>query len=335
MAEKYIVSLKDIARETGVSVSTVSRVIKKKGEIAGDTRQRVMLAATRLGYHDNRLIEGIKTGRTRVIGVMVPINDNYFNQIVLALQRLLQARGYLSINTWMEPDGCNEREMLQRLLEQRVEGIIIRPVKDWADDDYFYDVIKRGLPIVALDRKIPAHIDFIGTDDFEVGRMAAEYLYRRGHRHIACFQGPQQMSPGQLRRVGFEEFIRHADGTTPYIVGAGGWQNDSAEVVAAFLEANPQVSAIQTFNDDYAAIVYEAIRLLGKTIPDDLAVIGCGEQLRGRYLHPELTSISQDPETIARELVEQLFLQLQSPPGYVHQFKEIRIKPSIVNRQSS
>jgi DNA-binding LacI/PurR family transcriptional regulator len=335
MKKKYIVSLKKIAEETGVSISTVSRVIKRKGEIAQETREMVLNAANRLGYHSNILIEGMRTGKTKTIGVMIPIRDEFFNEIVYFINQSLMERDYMPINVWQDIQGKNEKTLISRLIEQRVEGIIIRPLLDWVDTEYFSDAIKRGLPVITLDRKISATVDFIGTDDYTGGQLAAKHIIDLGHRNIAYYQGPQETSPGRLRREGFEQYTKSCSDVSMILYGLGGWRPDGIESAKAFLSKNAKVTAIAAFSDIYALEIYDAAWDMGKKIPEDVSVIGFGNLHVSRYAKPKMTTINQFPDKIADALIESLFARIENASVKLPKNKEIRIKPQLIDRNST
>ncbi len=332
MAKKYTASLRDIAELSGVSISTVSRVIHRKSTISPKTTQAVMKAANKLGYHSNMLIEGMKTGKTGTIGVIVPIDDNFFRQIVSKINNELTSKSYLPINVWPDSEGTNELVLIKRLIEQRVEGIIMRPTKDWAGNDYFSDVIKRGLPLVLIDRKIPAELDFVASDDYEGGVSAAKYLYELGHRKIACYQGPQLASPAALRRKGLEDFLSTKADAEMFLCGNGGWEDFSVDIVYDFLQKHPDVTAFSAFSDIYAIDIYDATAKLGRRIPDDISVVGFGNLPESNYARPRLTTMNQFPEQLAKAAIERLFFKIEhglNSPG-----KDIRIKPELLIKES-
>lgn len=334
MSNKYVVSLKDIALETGVSVSTVSRVIKKKGEIADETRKRVLLAAKRRGYHDNLLIEGMRTGRTRTIGVMVAIDDYFFNRIVQGIHYQLRQRGYLPILAWANNKIDDEQTTMHRLIEQRVEGIIMVPSYDLADTDYFLEVIERGLPIVTVDRQTKAAIDFVGTDDYLGGRLSAEHLYQLDHRCFGYYQGPLFASPAVLRRQGFCDYLIGCADAEVHLLGNGNWNNDNLELLTDVFRSHPDITAAAAFNDNYAAQLCDVVKAIGWLVPDNLAVVGFGDLPSGWYSRPALTTLDQQPTLLAETAVERLFSMIEHGSDSAKP-QDIRIPPRLVVNDST
>ena len=329
MPRDILPSLKDIANATGVSIATVSRVLRNKGEIAPATKQHVLEAAERLGYHDNRLIYGIQTGRTKTIGVSLPL-DGFFSSVLRALGVELEKRDYLILYCLKE----DEQSMLKRFVEQRVDGVIMMSTQDLADNTYFSDVISRGLPIVTIDRKTKANVDFVGTDDFLGGSISAEYLYRLGHRKFVYYQGPKLATPARLRREGFASFCReHADAEL-FLCGDASYQPGADErILLEFLKSHPEVTAGSAFYDGYACRLWRAALAAGKRVPEDFSIVGFGNIISSNLSDYAMTTLDQKTDLIARTAVERLFERIGSERNL--EPVDIRIPPELIVRAST
>ena len=332
MTKDYIVNLKDIAEATGYSISTVSRVIKKKGEIAQAMRDRILEVAGRLGYHDNRLSNGMRTGKTGTVGIVSGIHCTFFAELFSALNRELVKRDYLGLVSLNDDDEIDDQACIRRLLEHRVDGILIVPRHDQADNRYFTEATSRGLPIVSIDRKVPADIDFVGTDDYAGGWMAAEYLYKLGHRRLGYYQGPQGASPARLRREGFEDFCRkHAD-CTLILIGDGGWDTPEAAMLTAALQAHPELTAVGAFTDIFAAQLLEAARAVGRRVPEELSVVGFANMSDPAILSHGIASLEQHAGKLAEAAVTALFDRIAAPEA---PWQEIRVVPELVVKKTT
>ncbi len=329
MNNKYTVSLKDIAESTGVSISTVSRVIKNKGEISDATRKKIMNAARELGYHENRLSNAIRTGKTGAVGFIGMIEDSFFNNLFIRIHDELQKRNYLPIISWQTK---NEREVIRRMIEQRVDGIIIVPTFDFADNSYFLEVIKRGLPIVSIDRKTPADIDFIGTDDYSGGWMMAEYFYGEGHREMGFYHSYPDASPANLRREGFMDFCSKHHDCSVKMIGHGGWSLESDISLIDFFEANPEVSAVGTITDYHAMQIVQILNKIGKKVPENISVIGFGNVKDPWISQQQITTFDQNVPELAESAVKMLLERIN---GSKTTKRELRIKPELIIRQSA
>lgn len=326
----FVVNLKDIAEEAGVSVSTVSRVIKGKGEIAPDTRTRIMGIAKKMGYHGNRLSDAIRTGKTGLVGVIMDYSDPFFGKIVKEIEAVLRKKDFLPITL-----SCNEQDaksLFHRLVEQRVDGIILIPPHDTADNEFFKELSICGIPVVTMDREVPADVSFVGTDDYAGGWMNAEYFYSRGHRKMGYYAGPPQASSAALRKKGFKDFCDlHAD--CRYLqFGTEWWYANKDECIREFLKKLPEATCIGSFYDYYALQLYRLATELGRRIPEDLAVSGFGN-VEYQYLSgPFVTTFDQKPKELGQCAVECLLRHMNDK---TLKPENIRIKPELIIRQST
>lgn len=330
MPAGFVVNLKDIAREAGVSVSTVSRVMKGKGEIAPETRNRIMAISKRMGYHENRFSKAIRTGKTGLVGVIMEYMDPFFGQITKSIEQILRQNDFLPVIL-----SCNQEEaqgLFHRLVEQRVDGMILVPPCDTADNEFFYELSQCGIPIVTMDREIPADVSFVGTDDYAGGWMNAEYFYHLGHRKLGYYSGPPQASSTALRKKGFQDFCSaHAD--CQYIqFGTEWWYADPDECIRDFLLRYPEVTCIGAFYDSYALQLGRLAKKLGRRIPEDLAISGFGNLDCLSFQEPFLTTFDQKPQELGRAAVESLLRHMNDKTLVP---EKIRIKPELVIRQST
>ena len=329
MNNKYTVSLKDIAESTGVSISTVSRVIKNKGEISDATRKKIMNAARKLGYHENRLSNAIRTGKTGAIGFIGMIDDSFFRKLFIRIHDELQLRNYLPIISWQSE---NEREVIKRMIEQRVDGIIFVPYFDFADNNYFLEVIKRGLPIVSIDRKIPADIDFVGTDDYYGGWMMAKHLYEKGHRQMGFYHCYPDASPANLRRDGFMDFCSKHQDCSVELIGRGGWTMEDDSILVDFFKLHPEVSGVGTVTDYQAMQIIQLLGEIEREVPGDVSVIGFGNVQDPWISRQALTTFDQNLSEMAKMAVTMLFERMS---GSMTNSRELRIKPELIVRDSA
>jgi LacI family transcriptional regulator len=186
-----LATMKSVAEKAGVSQSTVSRILAGQRQYATKTVDRVLAAAEHLKYRPNSLVRGILTGRTRCVGVMVPASSRFYGPMVEGIHDAMCEADHVMSITWSKrslpvADDTTELALIHRLVEQRVDGIILRPTCDEATQAYFEEIWQRRLPRVAVDRDLPgARADFVGTDDDAGAAAAAGHLLGLGHRHLA------------------------------------------------------------------------------------------------------------------------------------------------------
>jgi LacI family transcriptional regulator, galactose operon repressor len=331
MAKKYIVSLKDIAEETGVSISTVSRVIKKKGRLSHSTRDKVMTAAKKLKYQSNLLIDGMKTGKSRTVGVCTSVIDPYQNLIIAGINDALGRHKYAMMLSSPPKGMCTELEHVHLLMQHRVEGVIICPLKDNAENEYFHEVIDSGIPLVTIDRDLPnALVNYVGTEDFEGARLATAYLIDKGHRVIGHIKGQQYTSTGRLRQEGFSALTAESPGISGIVSDFELFTDEEHDLIEKFIFDNPEMTAIFASNDNVAIAVYKVLTKLGKRIPDDVSVIAFSD-VYAHSMIPELTAIEQKPYDIGVKAVERIFAILNNDSSSP---EKIRMMPQMVERDS-
>lgn len=329
MGAEELASLKDIAKATGYSLTTVSRVMRNKGEISEATRKRIHEAAEKLGYHENRLISGFQTGHSGLVGMIYDSTNPFFQEIASEIQKLLYARDYMLIACTATPETAEDSALIRRLVEQRVDGIVIVPRDDFADNAYFSNLVSRCVPVISIDRKTKADIDFIGTDDFCGGYLSAEHLYETGRRNPAYLAGPDFASPARLRREGFEAFVSEHPDMRMRIIAKCGNLDFPSTLIRDFLREHPETDSVAAFFDWQAIRICQILFAENIRIPDDIAVMGFG------CMEPDyanvfpVTSVDQKTKEIAANAVERLFLRLEQGRTRDIPSVEIRIKPEI------
>jgi LacI family transcriptional regulator len=330
-------NIRQVAEAAGVSLITASRAISGRGIVAEATRKRVLAVAQRLKYRPNRLVPAIMGGRTRTVGVMVPIGSWFQAQVIRGIHDTLSEHGHLPI-VHFHGDGpgalrdCAELEFLQRLLEHRVDGIIFSPSDESVPQNYLKEVWERGLPLVAVDRRLArTNADFSGTDDKAGGRMAAKFLLSLGHRRITHITGEPWVSTYVDRRRGFEEVIHAEAGMTYHCVECA--KSDCEAIARDVLMGPHRPTAIFTASDRMASHVYAAADAAGLRIGSDLSVVGFADLIEAGELRPRLTTVRQNAVEIGANAARLLLDRLEgrSPTSKP---RTIRLMPEFVIRDS-
>ena len=297
------VTLKQIAEEAGVSIATVSRVLRDEAQVSEETEERVREAARRLRYRPNLLVRGIQTGKTQTIGVLLYMSEEFYLHILRGIQDELSIVDHVPIvlSAGRNPDqiGPSELEQIHQLLDRRVDGVILTPFKDAVSDDYLQAVRDQKLPLVAVTRQLPhTHADYAGTDDESGGRLVAEHLLSLGHLRVAHIGGSQQTTSAQERRAGFEAVVKQHG--TDYIFLEDPSYREAHQQARELLTMTPRPTAIFCANDLQAESVYAVAQELGLRIPEDLSVVGYSDSWTARWMTPPLTSVNQNPYQIGR-----------------------------------
>jgi len=331
-------SLKQIAEELGVSMMTVSRALNDRGRISAKTRERVLVVAKRLKYRPNRLVHAIKQGRSRTVGVMVPIATSFSATVVRGIHDTLSDQGYLSILHFHGEGPQAERdeaelEYIHRLLDHRVDGILFWPSDETVPQVYLKEVWERGVPLVAVDRHLPrTNADFSGTDDEAGGRIAAEHLLSLGHRRLAHIAGEQSVSTYADRRRGFETAVKRRADVSYAVDECVGCQ--CREIADRLLAAHDRPTAMALPSDRMAPHVYAAAESLGLVVGKDLSIVGFADLEETAWLRPRLTTVKQDAYRIGMEAARLVLDRIEGRTA-ADGPRSVRVQPSLVVREST
>lgn len=314
------VSLKKIAQEAGVSVMTASRALNGTGAVASATAERIRAIAERYKYRPNLLIRGVQTGRTMNVGVILPAELGFYTRVLEGIHNeLLDQRYSIQLSLIKADLGeeaiRQEHEQILRLLDLRVDGILLRPVNDHASDLYFKEVFERRVPLVTLDRRLEkAHCDFVGSNDAAAGKQAAQFLIDRGHRHILLVATGDMVSTGRDRRDGFMACARKHPNVEVTVINEQDFHYHEEDAELALRE-HPSITAAFCINDLLAAGLYRTAAKHGLRIPDDLSVLGFGNLELSEFLTPPLSTFDQHPVKLGHAAAQRLIERMRADPS--------------------
>lgn len=318
MKRKSQISLKQIAEATSLSITTVSRVLRNKGEICEETRQKVLAYAKEHNYRPNLLIQGIQTGRTGNIGVMVPPYDAYWAEVLKGIHDTLVQYDYAGIMLWDEyrddsPQPDKMKFMLQqmhRLIDRRVDGVILWPRVSEVYGDHLDELESRDLPVVTIDNELDFS-DSVVTDERLGSELVADHLYSLGHRRIGHLAGHQEWTWAKLRRKYFEKRLAaHPDAACITKVGSDN-VDDIPGIARELLKMEP--TAVFAFSDWAAFEIYNIAHEMNLRIPDDLSIVGFSDAHKlTQIVNPPLTTVRQKPRHIGIEAATLLMDRLNS-----------------------
>ncbi|SFA70509.1 transcriptional regulator, LacI family [Poseidonocella pacifica] len=289
-------TLKDIARETGVHVSTVSRALDPKRDtpLSEDVVVRVRDAAERLGYRPNRIASSLRTRKTMTIGVVIPdITNPIFPPIVRGIESVMEPRGYASIIVNTDSQRGRDKRLIEILLDRGVDGIIHTAVL--LEDPTIVKVARSGLPVITLNRKIEGTgIPYLINDEEDGIRKVFSLLYNHGHRRIAHLAGPLELSTGQLRLDAFRKAATDMGLDSGALAIAEAEQFDEQggrEATAKILAQDPHTTAILCANDRLALGAIDHCAAVGLACPDDISVTGFNDMPFLDMIPPRLTTV--------------------------------------------
>jgi LacI family transcriptional regulator len=332
------VRMKDIARDLGVSVVTVSKVLRNRADISEQTRDRILNRMKEMNYRPNLTARALVTGRTSSIGLVVPdLVHPFFAVLATGISKVLRSRGYGLIMSCSEEDPELEQQEIEQLLARRVDALIIASAQRTVES--FGRIEEQKTRYVLIDRQfagLPAN--FVGVDDEAVGMMATEHLIDAGCRRLAHIGGPH-VSTALGRREGFRRVLaRHSlPISEPYTVvrqqGDHAGDLSGYSVMQKLLQLDPRPDGVFCYNDPTAMGAMNAILEAGLRIPEDVAVIGCGNVRYADSLKVPLSSIDQESEAIGERAAGLAFDMVESKGPSMP--RTILLEPKLVVRASS
>jgi LacI family transcriptional regulator len=330
--------MKDIAKDLGLSQATVSKVLREHPDIGEKTRQRVLERVKELDYQPNSLARSLVTGRSYLIGLVVPsLLHPFFAEIARSISSVIRSKGYSLIVSSSEEDPELEKEEISRLLGRRLDALIIASCD--SNIESFERMESRTQPYVLIDRDLNGlAANFVGINDEKAGWLATEHLINMGCRRVAHVRG-QDNSTGMSRFEGYRKALieRGLTYSEDYVVRRSYVDTETtrqgAEAMRLLLERNPRPDGVFCFNDPLAIGAMRAILDAGLRIPEDIALIGCGNLPNNDCLRVSLSSIDQHSQVIgqrAAELVLNLIESKQTPRA-----RTIMLEPTLVVRSST
>lgn len=308
------ITIKDIARELGISVSTVSRALQNHPDISENTKKIVRECAKRLNYQPNMMASNLRTNRNNVIGVVLPeVNHHFFASVLDGIEQTANKSGYKILICQTGENVEKERQGIQALIGSRVAGMLVGVSKQTEQLQHLQDVLDNGIPLVLYDRPCPSlKCDQILSDDYVGAYIAVEYLIQTGCKHIDYFSSPMQLEVARRRYQGWRDALKHYG--LPY-----GEENiitcdTRAQAIIdtpIVMQRDDKPDAIFCVNDNCASGVLYAAQILDLKIPQDLAICGFSDDPLCRTTSPMLTTVQQHGVEIGQRAMMRLLKRLE------------------------
>jgi LacI family transcriptional regulator len=330
-------TMKRIAGELGVSITTVSKVLNNREDIGHATRARVLAKVAELGYQPNAVARSLTLRRTHTLGVVIPdLMHSFFVEIVAGLETVVSARGYGLLLCSSNEDPAKERAEIDLLRQRQVDGIILASVNASGNTDLLQRLGALGIGLVMIDRDDHPVVkcDRVVTDDVEVGRLAATHLVEQGRKAIAHILGPP-ITHAKRRADGYKSALKALGIRTraEWIVRGGFMEADGHRAMKKLLSLKPRIDAVFAANDPSAIGAMKAIWDAGLRVPEDIAVVGAGDIALGDLLRVPLTTVSWSRDEQGKQAARLLLDRLGPEPS--DRFRSVVIPPQLIVRRSS
>lgn len=336
------VTIKQVAREAGVSPQTVSRVVNNHPDVSPSTREIVQQVIDRLAYQPSHVARTLIQGRSWTFGV-VGAGLEYFGpaHTLSGIEKQADDLGYsLHLSLVSQPERSDVHQVWRDMVSRRVEGIIWA-VPEIGDNRTWIERLDGdiSIPIVFLSMMSNPKLSVVAVDNRKGGRMATQHLLSQSYRRIGLITGPSDWWEVRERRLGWEDALHEAriEGDSSLVV-EGDWSPPSGERgLRQLLNRRPDVDAVFICNDQMAIGALQAARSLGLRVPEDLAVVGFDDIPESPYFQPSLSTVRQDMGAVGRCAVKELcrIIEESHQSRVSVQPKTSLIQPELVVRASS
>ncbi|RYF76644.1 MAG: LacI family transcriptional regulator [Cytophagaceae bacterium] len=333
------VTIKHIARKFKCSPSTVSRALNNHPLINEDTRRNIQEYAQKVGYQRNSVALSLLNQKSAMLGVIVP-SLNHFHETAMidGLQRVLQAQGYMLTICVTNESYALEKEYVEKLLANRVEGIFLSVAQETYDSghcDHLDKVLKRQVPLIFIDREYNGvATSSITVDDYWGAFEATDHLIQSGGKRIAHLKGPNGLTVCEKRFQGYKDCLeKHNIGLDEALIINTNFKAESAiDPMRSLMALENPPDSVFGVNDVVASAAMQVIRELGFSIPDQVAVIGFDNSPFSAYLNPGLSTINRFGNVMGEKATGLFLTASGSDTG---QHEAIVLRPELVIRRST
>lgn len=327
----------DIAKKSGFSITTVSRVLNGKADkyrISEETQHKIEIAAEELNYVPNEFARILRSGVSKTIALVVPsLKNPFFAEIASVVNMEVRKYNYITIISDSNDNLENEKEEVSYLSSRSMDGLLIVPCGN--ESEHLIKLQKNGLPIICIDRYFEnTDLSYVSSDNYDGAYYASQYLIDHGHTSIACIQGVKHSKPNMQRINGFIDAMNNS-GISSYIVTGDAFSEQNGYLETKLLLQQKLIpTAIFTLSNTIAMGCIRALKEENIKIPDDISIITFDDNSYLDFIEPPLTCISQPVENICKIAVKILFSKIldnDNYPKYVLLKTKLKVRSSVKN----
>lgn len=331
-------TMRDVARLADVSVATVSAVINGTAVVSPVRAERIRKAMEVLDYHADQIARSLKTGRTHVVGMVIPdVSNSFYPQVIMGAEEVARVANYSVILCNANEDAAQEQRQLATLFSHRVDGVLIA----CSDPEIAMDrLLRRRFPIVCFDR-IPAGFrgDAVSTDNFAGGYEATRHLLKLGHKRIAVLAGRAQLSTHSGRLDGFRRAMQEADLVVRQehcLIGGLKAEFGYDLGLSLFRSAEPPTGVFCSNNNMLLGFM-RALGEAGVNCPRQISVVGFDDYAWTENFHPALTTVAQPARELGRRAMQLLLsrLEISSQEHVNAEYQRVVLPPELRVRAST
>jgi DNA-binding LacI/PurR family transcriptional regulator len=329
-------TIKDIAKQLNISISTVSRAIRNAADVNPETKRAVMALAEELDYQPNRLALSLKQKQTHNIGVLVPNLDYVLSTMVKGIDEVALEAGYTVMVCQSNESFGREIVNTRRLLDSLVDGFIISVSSETKVFDHFKKILDKKMPVVVFDRVTPfLQAPGVRIDNEDGGFQATEHLIEQGYKRIAILAGPKNLQISNQRMEGYLKSLKkHKIKPDKELIIYCDFNQDYAYLATKeLLSMKKRPDAIFTISDRMAIGAMLAIKEKGLKMPHDIGLVGFNNEPVTSLVTPGISSVDQ-PAFELGKIAAKLFIEKMHRDTDMSQVEEV-LKPKLIVRESS
>lgn len=331
-------TIHDIAKKLDITASTVSRALKDHPRISEATKKAVLKAAQTLNYQPNHIAAALRNGRSKIIGIIVPTADrSFFSSVVRGIEEIANASKYNVMICQSYDNFEKEVATVEALINARVDGIVASFAKGTENFDHFLKIKDKGIPLILFDRSNEdLEVSNVILDDYQGAYKAVTHLIKQGCKRIAHFTGIKKISIYRERYRGYREALQ--DNGLPFdeslVIGSNMQLEDGIESMKKLLSLPSPPDAVFSASDYSAMGAMQVLKERKLRIPEDVALVGFGNEPFTWFSEPQLTTVDQRSKEMGNAAAEIFFEQIgHGKKPFVP--KKTVLKPELIIRKSS
>ena len=329
-------TLKDVAREAGVSIAVASRGLGSYGYVSRKSREKVLRAAKKIGYQPDQIAKGLRTRKTYTIGLIISdITNTWFTTVVRAIEDVAEQNGYNLILCNTDENQEKETRYLRVLQSKKVDGLIIACTGE--KSPYLKRLIRGGLPIILIDRKLKGfHVTQVIIDNEFGAYEAVKHLINLGHKRIGVINGHPRTTPGEERFKGYKRALAENNiFLDPALVKYGDFRIEKARKgCQELIKVKNPPTAIFVANNVMVMGTYQKLKENNIKIPEEIAVVGFDDPEWASLMQPSLTTVRQPRHSIGTMACQVLLQRIRKNERRRLSDEEIVLRPKLIIRKS-
>ena len=332
------ITIKDIAKKLGVSVTTVSRALRDHPDVNAETRKLILEIANELDYQPNTIAQNLVKKKSNTIGIIIPgLIINFYASAISGIQKKASESGYNIVISQSNESYELELANINTLISNRVDGLIISVSSETKNTDHIKKIIDRHIPVVLINRDVEeVNADKVIIDDFEGAYYAVSHLISEGCTRIAHIAGPRHLSTAVNRYKGYAKALMdHGIPLREELVSYNNLsKEDGINMLKSLIKQKEVPDAIFAFNDATAMGTIKALHELGLKIPRDIALAGFSNEPLAELIEPSLTTVEQPTFELGLHAAEMLIKRINNKDENLSPRLKV-LKPKLIIRKSS